>query len=135
MLIAISVTGSFLLYAYAAGVFGSLQAGQPKQSYMDQIALEFYDWTDPSVLKLQVRNVGSANIQIVDIVISGTIVTTVTWGTCTSGSLPVQASCFIQLTTPGSLLPTLRSGYAYSVSIITSSGGKISFSAVYQQTG
>lgn len=141
-LIVISVTGSFVLYAYASGIFGQLQAAQPKQSYTDQIALEFYDWTDSSsthTLKLQIRNVGSTNIQIVDIFISGTRVINVTWGTppdtCNGGYLPVQRGCYVQLTTPVSLISSLRAGFAYPVSFITSSGAKVSFSAVFEQTG
>ena len=136
ILVAISVTGSLLFYAYVSGVFGQLQGAQPKQAYMDQIALEFYDWTT-STLKVQIRNVGSSNIRIVSVYIAGKNVTNIVWGnspdTCTGGNLPVQKGCYIELTKPTAL--ALQPGFSYPITLITYSGAKISFSAVYTQTG
>lgn len=142
LLIIISTTGATMLYAYASGIFGSLQAGQPQQSYLEHIALEYYDWTNPTLLQIRVRNVGSANILIKDVFISGTIVTAanITWGVqgdqcyiTKNGSLPVQSSCLVQLVPPKGL--AFQPGTAYSLSFVSSTGGKTDFSVVYDQTG
>jgi hypothetical protein len=142
LLVVISVTGSAILYAYASGIFGSLQGVQPQQSYMEHIALEYYDWTNPVVgLKIRVRNVGSADILIKDVFIFGTIVpaASITWGIAPdpcqnqNGFLRVQSSCLVTLPTPSGL--TFQPGVAYSVSFVSSTGGKTSFSVVYQQSG
>jgi hypothetical protein len=136
LLLLISVTGATILYVYASGIFGSLQGAQPQQSYMEHIALEYYDWTT-SPLQIRIRNVGSANILIKDVFISGTIVTSITWGqgndTCQNAFLPVRSSCLVQIVPPVSL--TFQPGVAYSVSFVSSTGGKTTFSAIYGQTG
>jgi hypothetical protein len=143
LLILISTTGAAILYAYASGIFGSLQGGQPQQSYLEHIALEYYNWTNPSLLQIRVRNVGSANILIKDVFISGTIVTANTTylgvppDQCQNpGSLPVQSSCLVQIVPPnGLILSFFQPGTAYSVTFVSSTGGKTSFSVVYEQSG
>jgi flagellin-like protein len=134
MLIMISLSGGVLLYTYAAGLMGPLQGAQPQQSYLEHVALEYYDWTNLQ-LQIRIRNVGNRNIQISDVFISGTIVSSLTWdlSNCPGGSLPVQSSCLIQITPPSAL--TLESGVAYPVSFVSSTGSKTSFSVVYGQTG
>ena len=136
LLILISVSGATLLYTYASGVFGPLQGAQPQQSYMEQVALEYYNWTgpNPAPLQIRMRNVGSASILIKDVFISGTIVpaTSISWGAqCTNGVLSVQSSCLVTLPAPSALTP----GVAYSVSFVSSTGGKTTFSLIYQQSG
>jgi FlaG/FlaF family flagellin (archaellin) len=141
LLLLIAVTGASIFYVYASGIFGLLQGAQPQQSYMEHIALEYYDWT-ASPLQIRIRNVGSANILVKDVFISGTIVTSssITWGTtgdpCQTasplGSIAVSTSCWIKIIPPSSL--TFQSGVAYSVSFVTSTGGKTTFSVIYGQT-
>jgi len=132
MLILISISGAMLLYVYASGLMGSLQGGAPQQGYMDQLSLEFYDWTNTAALKLQIRNVGATNVVVVDIFMSGTKVTSVNWGACPNGSISVQASCLITLTPPASV--QLQPGVAYSIVFVTSTGGKANFSAIDAQS-
>lgn len=141
LLLLIAVTGTAIFYVYASGIFGLLQGAQPQQSYMEHIALEYYNWTASSnfLLQIRIRNVGSANILIKDIFISGTNVTRITWGqgndTCQTAflSLPIRSSCLVIITPPSSL--TFQSGVAYSVSFVSSTGGKTTFSPIYGQTG
>lgn len=128
MMLALTVSGFIILYAYAVGLFGSLQGGGPQQPFVDNIALEYFDWTDKTgVLKMQIRNVGSSNIIIKDVFIAGNLTTGITWGTapntCPSGNLPVQAACLVQLPCPSGL----TNGMAYSVVFVTSSGAQMSF--------
>jgi len=138
LLLLISVTGATILYVYASGIFGSLQGAQPQQSYEEHIALEYYNWTT-SPLQIRIRNVGSANILFKDVFISGTIVTSsnVIWGkgndTCQNGFLAVGSSCLVTIPTPSSIT-SLTPGVAYSVTFVSSTGGKTTFSAIYGQT-
>ena len=135
LMITITVSAFTLFYLYSVGLFGQLQGAQPQQVYVDKIALEFYDWTTPAQLKMEIRNVGSSNIIIKAVYIASNNVTTITWGsppnTCTSGILPVQASCLLQLTAPSGLTV----GVAYSVIIATARGGQIRLSATVGQIG
>ena len=131
LLILTAVSGGVILYIYSSGLMGSLQGVQPQQSYLDQIAIEYYDWT-AGVLKVQLRNVGTRNIVIVDVFIVGYKVQNMIWGTCQNG-LPVQASCLLQLTPPSAVV--LQTGIAYSVVIATKAGTMINFEAVFGQSG
>jgi hypothetical protein len=137
LLIMTSVAGSAILYAYASGLFGSLQGAHPQQSYTEHLAMEYYNWTNPQLLSIRIRNVGSQNILIEDVFISGTLVANVTWGvppdTCQNGYLPVQSSCLVQVIPPSGL--TFQTGVAYSVSFASSAGGRTSFSVVYGMSG
>jgi len=137
LVITITVAGFTVFYLYSVGLFGQLQGAQPQQPYVDRIALEFYDWTNPAQLKMEIRNVGSSNVVIRAVYINANNVTTITWGsapnTCPSGNLAVQASCLLQLTQPSGL--NLTPGIAYSVVFSTARGGQIRLSATFGQTG
>jgi hypothetical protein len=140
LMITITVACFTVFYLYSVGLFGQLQGAQPQQSYVDRIALEFYDWTQPATLKMEIRNVGSSNIIIKAVYIDGINVTTITWGnspnTCPSGNLPVEATCLVQLTPPGGLnLSAADDGMSYSVVFATARGGQIRLSATVGQTG
>jgi hypothetical protein len=143
MLIMISVSGAALLYTYASGLLGPLQGAQGQQNYLEHIALEYYNWqTNP--LQIRIRNVGSHSIQIQDIFISGIMVNpnSITWGVagdvCQGQSgfpLLVQSSCLVQIAPPSSFTASAQLGVAYSVSFVSSTGTKTSFSVIYGQTG
>ena len=135
MLTMISVTAASILYVYSTGLFGSLQAPPPQDSYLEHIAMEYYNWTS-SQLNIRVRNVGSARIKIVQIYISGTSVASWQSPDCPSiqsGYLNVQSSCLVQIAPPVGL--TLTGGIAYSVSFATASGGQTTFSLTYLGAG
>jgi hypothetical protein len=134
-MISLAVAGALIVYVYSTGLLGTLQGAKPQQSFADQLALEYYDWTNTTNLKMQVRNVGSSNMVIKEIFIYGSNITKITWGmppnTCPNGNMPVQAACLIQLTPPTGL----TNGTAYPVVFVTSTGTTIRFSAIYGQTG
>ena len=135
LMITITISCFVVFYLYSVGLFGQLTGAQVQQSYSDTISLEFYDWTNPATLKMEVRNVGSTNIVIRAIYIAANNITSITWGTspntCTGGNLPVQATCLIQLPAPGGL--TL--GTSYSVVLATSRGALVRMSATVGQVG
>jgi hypothetical protein len=59
-----------VLYVYASGLMGSLQASQVRQPYLEQIAIDYYNWTTPNTLKLAIRNVGSVDVTMADFFLS-----------------------------------------------------------------
>jgi flagellin-like protein len=141
LMITITVAGFTVFYVYTVGLFGQLQGAQPQQPYVDRIALEFYDWTS-APLKMEIRNVGSSTVIIKAVYIAG-INSTKSWiwnsalggsNTCPNGnSMPVQATCLVQLTPPSVL--TLTAGISYSVVFSTARGEQISLSATFGQVG
>ena len=135
LMITITISCFVVFYLYSVGLFGQLQGAQVQQSYSDTITLEFYDWTNPATLKIEVRNVGSTNIVIRAIYIAANNITAITWGTppntCTGGNLPVQATCLIQLPAPGGL----TAGTSYSVVLATSRGALVRLTATVGQIG
>ena len=133
LLIMITVAGAVMLYAYASGLMGHLQGTSNQQPYLQQIALEYYDWTVIGTLKLTVRNVGSASaaIQSADWFVNGQKIAT-PGGTCT-GSLNPQTSCRADLTV--SFASSLTVGFSYPVKLATKEGAIFSYSCILGQTG
>ena len=135
LMISITVSCFLLFYIYSVGLFGQLQGTTVQQSYSDSIALEFYDWTNPSTLKIEVRNVGSTNIAIRAIYVASQNITSITWGippnTCAGGTLKVQATCLIQL----SGLSGFTGGTSYSVVLATTHDALVHLSATVGQLG
>ena len=70
-----------------------------QQPYLEQVSLDYYDWTTLSTLKLTLRNVGVAKVTLSDFFIAGNKNTTaLTFGSgCNSpqGVLAVQTSCVV----------------------------------------
>ena len=76
LLIVITVAASVLLYAYVSGLMGRLQGVAVQQQYIEEVTLEYYDWTtitngQLSPLKLTLRNVGVAQVTMSDFFIAG----------------------------------------------------------------
>jgi hypothetical protein len=140
LLIVITVAASVLMYAYVSGLMGRLQGVAVQQSFLDQVALDYYDWSGASkcstsinVLCLTVRNVGVGKVAMSDFFIAGTRNTTdLTFGAgCNSpqqGSLGVGSSCVLTFPVPSGFAPT--AGVAYNVKIVTSDGAILSYSCI-----
>lgn len=128
LLVALAVAAAVLFYVYAIGLMGQMQATGGQQT-KQQLILETYDWTTPSVLVLHLRNVGTNLISLTtaDFFVKAQAST---WTmNCPSGLQP-QASCVVSLTVPNAI-----EGVAYHVKIVTADGATFSFSAVCGQTG
>lgn len=140
LLIVITVAAAVLLYVYASGLMGRLQGVAVQQPYLEDVALEYYDWTtitngQLSPLKLTLRNVGVAKVTMSDFFIAGVRNTTaLTFGSgCNSprGILAVQASCLVSFPMPSGF--TATSGNAYIVKIVTIDGAILSYSCIAGQ--
>jgi archaeal type IV pilus assembly protein PilA len=143
LLIAIAVAASVLMYVYVSGLMGSLQGVKVQQSYLDRVALDYYDWsgeskcsTNINVLCLTVRNVGVTKVTMSDFFINGRSNTTgLTFGTgCNTpqrGVLNVGSSCVLAFPVPSGFAPT--AGVAYNVKVVTSDGAILSYSCIAGQ--
>jgi len=143
LLIVITVAASILLYAYVSGLMGRLQGVSVQQPYLEQVALDYYDWSGTStcspsitILCLTLRNVGVAKVTMSDFFIAGTRNTTgLTFGAgCNSpqrGVLAVQSSCVLTFPVPSGFTPT--PGVAYNVKIVTKDGAILSYSCIAGQ--
>jgi archaeal type IV pilus assembly protein PilA len=144
LLIVITVAASVLLYAYVSGLMGRLQGAAVSQPYLEQVSLDYYDWTSLSTLKLTIRNVGVAKVTKSDVFVNGVLQTAtlsnVGGGTgCNSptGNIPLNTVCsetitsFASTTFSGSATPT--SGVAYTVKIATKDGAIFSYSCIAGQ--
>ena len=130
LLIAIAVAAAVLVYVFSIGLLGSLQGGGGQQ-VKDQVILEAYNWGALNKPIINVRNVGTAGITFASMYVNGTQINTIGYGTgCSTGMLPVQATCAVALTlvTPG------VSGVAYVIKVITIDGAVFSYSAIAGQS-
>jgi len=130
LLIAIAVAAAVLLYVFSIGLLGSLSSSGGQQT-KQQLILEAYNWGSASNLVLNLRNTGSASVNVdgADVFVNGTKVTNP--GGC-SGSLAPQGSCI--LTIDASAIPSAPvSGVAYVIKMVTPDGAVFSYSATYGQ--
>lgn len=146
LLIVITVAAATLLYAYTSGLMGRLQGVAVQQPYLEQVALDYYDWSGASqcstsinVLCLTLRNVGVAKVSMSDFFIAGRRNTTnLTFGAGCNlpqpGVLAVQSSCVLTFPVPSDFSPSVTLGVAYNVKIVTKDGAILSYSCIAGQT-
>jgi flagellin-like protein len=133
LLILITVAAAILLYGYASGLMGGLLGGAVQQPYLEQVALDYYNWATLSTLQLTIRNVGVTKLNIVaaEYFINGQLIAspTIACGTFTASTLIPQGSCLVTLNSPSGL----SSGFAYNVKIATREGAIFSYSCIAGQ--
>jgi flagellin-like protein len=131
LLIVITVAAAVLMYAYSSGLMGQLQGVAVQQPYLEQVSLDYYDWTALTTLKLTVRNVGAAKVTMADFFVAGMRNTTaLTFGSgCNSprGVLAVQSACVVTFPVPSGFATP---GVAYSVKIVAKDGAVFSYSCI-----
>ncbi len=132
LLIAIAVAAAILVYVFSIGLLGSLQGGGGQQ-VKNQLIMEAYTWGGN--LQLTVRNVGTANVVVSDVFVSGNKVQGAISGTSCGnpeGLVPVQASCTLNISglNSGSFTP----GVAYTIKVVTADGAVFSYSAIDGQS-
>jgi flagellin-like protein len=125
LLIAIAVAAAILLYVFSIGLLGSLGSGGGQQT-KEQLILEAFNWPTSGDLTGSFRNVGTATINIggADVFINGLQGTL----TCSTATLTPTGSCTFTVTVPAG---TYNPGGAYSLKVVTPSGGVFSYSVIY----
>jgi hypothetical protein len=131
MIIAITIAGGVILYAYSSGLLGTLQGANPPQPYKHRLALEYYDWSPTTNLNLTLRNVGVAEALLADFFVDGVLATASFDSGCPAGVLSVQGSCRVTLSGFG----TVVTGVGYLVKVVTVDGAIFSFTLVAGRIG
>jgi len=122
LMIAIAVAAAVLVYVWSMGLVGTLTGGGGQQT-KEQLVLDAYLWQG-GTMTLYLRNVGSNNVVLDAIYVSGTQVAS-TMSTVISVQAPVA-------TVPLSLTSSsYTSGVAYTVKCVTKDGGVFTFSLTY----
>jgi flagellin-like protein len=124
LMIAIAVAASVLVYVWSMGLIGTLQTGGGQQ-VREQIELDAYAWNSTG-LTLYLRNVGSSNVVVDAIYIEG--VQKLQGAT----TLNVQGPA-VKVTVAGATGYT--DGVAYTIKIVTKTGGVFTFSCIYGHAG
>jgi len=123
LMVAVAVAAAILVYVWSMGLIGTLQTGGGSQT-REQIELDAYNWKTADLI-LYLRNVGASDVVVDAVYVAGEVVS--------SGmgvTVIVQGSVVpITLTPPGSI--TLASGVAYTIKVVTKSGGVFTFSCIY----
>ena len=123
LMIAVAVAASVIVYVWSAGLLGTLMGGGGAQ-VKEQVILEAYDWLSTADLKLYLRNVGSTDVEIAAVYVGGT------QDTGATGIISVKESVVLTAT-PG----TVSVGTAYTVKVVTKTGGVFSFSCIAGSAG
>jgi flagellin-like protein len=122
LMIAIAVAAAILVYVWSMGLIGTLTTGGGSQT-REQVIVDAYSWNaSTNAITLYARNVGSAEV-ILDAVYVGGDVASTNMGT----TLPVLGPVIqVDIVPTG----TYTSGVAYTMKVITKTGGVFTFSLI-----
>lgn len=123
LMVAVAVAAAILVYVWSMGLIGTLQTGGGSQT-REQIELDAYNWKTADLI-LYLRNVGASDVVVDAVYVAGEVVSS-NMGVSVVVQGPVVP---ITLTPPGSI--TLASGVAYTIKVVTKSGGVFTFSCIY----
>jgi len=119
LMVAVAVAAAILVYVWSMGLIGTLQTGGGSQT-REQIELDAYNWTT-TTLYLHLRNVGASDVTVDAVYIGGEKAT-------------IIETTFAVLGGPKKLdvtpVGTYTSGVAYTVKVVTKSGGVFTFSCI-----
>jgi flagellin-like protein len=124
LMIAIAVAAAILVYVWSMGLIGTLQTGGGSQT-REQIELDAYSWMASDTLVLHLRNVGASNVIVDAVYVQGAAVET-----GMNALLTVQGPMSSLTVDPGSVI-TLVDGVAYTIKVVTLTGGVFTFSCIY----
>jgi len=124
LMIAVAVAASVIVYVWSAGLLGTLMGGGGAQ-VKEQLIVEAYSWPSPgTTLTLYLRNTGSSAVTVQKVYVGGTP------GTVSETDIPVGTSTDVDVTAVSGVL-----GTAYTVKIVTKTGGVFSFACIYGSSG
>lgn len=122
LMVAIAVAAAIITYVWAMGLLGGLMGTGGTQT-KEQLILEAYNWNGTS-LALIFRNVGSTEVKVAAIYLEGTSLS------------PAASTVSIANTVSYSLTTgSYTSGAAYTLKVITATGGTFTFSVVCGKAG
>ena len=131
LMIAIAVAAAILVYVWSMGLIGGLQTGGGQQ-VREQIMLDEYVWggATPGAVTGIVRNVGNAKVEIAAVYVEGH---SAAFGMSPSSTMDPLSTATLSITGFGGFTPT--SGVAYTLKIVTKTGGVFSYSIIFGHGG
>jgi len=127
LMIAVAFAASVIVYVWSAGLLGTLMGGGGSQ-VKEQLIVEAYSWPSGSDMTLNLRNTGSSAVTVDKVYVGGTA------GTL-GGTLDIPVGTSQPVTVTPDVGLTLTLGTAYTVKIITKTGGVFSYSCIYGSSG
>ncbi|MEM3528068.1 MAG: archaellin/type IV pilin N-terminal domain-containing protein [Candidatus Bathyarchaeia archaeon] len=127
LMVAIAVAASILVYVWSMGLIGTLTTGGGQQ-LKEQVILEAYKWNGTTgPLDLYLRNVGNSEVVVDAVYVSGIN------QTITPETLKVQGPT-VKISIEN-LEGTYTSGVAYTVKVVTKTGGVFTYSVICGSSG
>jgi len=120
-MIAIAVAAAILVYVWSMGLIGGLQTGGGQQ-VREQIMLDEYVWTTSGITGV-IRNVGNSKVEIAAVYVEGHS------ASFTATTMDPLATSGLSVGTITGLTPV--SGVAYTLKIVTKTGGVFSYSVIF----
>ncbi len=127
LMIAVAVAASVIVYVWSIGLLGGLMGGGGSQ-VKQQVIMEAYNWSNSTSLTFTLRNVGSSSVTVSAVYLSGTLIS--------STSLS-QVIAIGNTWTPAAFtgLSGYTAGAAYSLKVVSSTGGVFAFSVLSGRSG
>jgi len=125
LMIAVAVAASVIVYVWSAGLLGTLMGGGGSQ-VKEQLIVEAYSWLSAGTLTLNLRNTGSSTVTVDKVYVAGTSMS------FTAATIDPGFSTPVTVTISGL---SLTSGTAYTLKIVTKTGGVFSYSCIYGSSG
>jgi len=126
LMIAIAVAASIIVYVWSIGLLGGLMGSGGSQT-KEQLIMEAYNWGTVGTISFTLRNVGSAPSTVTSIYLGGISLTT---GATTQ--VQVGKSQLFSLSATGG---TYTTGAAYTLKIVSATGGVFAFSVIDGSSG
>jgi len=123
LMIAVAVAAAVIVYVWSAGLLGTLMGGGGSQ-VKEQLIVEAYSWPVGTTLTLYLRNTGSSPVIVSAVYVGGSV------GSISETPIPVGTSESLPVDNVSG-----TEGVAYTVKIVTKTGGVFSFSCIYGSSG
>ena len=124
LMIAIAVAAGILVYVWSMGIVGTLQSSGGQQT-KQQLVMEAYSALGGTSWIFNLRNPGSATLQVAAVYVNGTSCT------FTPTTLTIQPAKSAQVTVSVSGLSGLTLGVGYPIKIVTVDGAVFTFTVIY----
>jgi flagellin-like protein len=123
LMVAIAVAAAILVYVWSMGIIGTL-TGSGGGQVKEQLIMDAYNWQSNSTMTLYMRNVGSSSVIVDAIYVGGSSAAS------NMGSQLALQTTASQITVTLPPTQNYTPGVAYTVKVITKTGGVFSFSVI-----
>jgi flagellin-like protein len=127
LMIAIAVAASIIVYVWSIGLLGGLMGSGGSQT-KEQLIMEAYSWPSPGTsITFTLRNVGSAPVTVAAIYLGGTSISTTTQ--------PIAIGTSYAFSTLSVTASLYTAGAAYTLKVVSATGGVFAFSVINGSSG